>query len=149
MTDDAVVEQRLDRAELLIARHLGIDAVQLPKPDLLHTELLAALERFLAQPLRPPIHLPNAGAKPLEPGLGGDQHAAIRMKRLADQLLRHVRPVGVRGIDEVDAKLRQTLQRADGLGLVFRLAPNAFSGDAHGAKAEAMDLVLAADLERP
>jgi hypothetical protein len=71
------------------------------------------------------------------------------MKRLPDQLLRHVRPVGVRGIDEVDAKLRQTLQRADGLGLFFRLAPNAFSGDAHGAKAEAMDLVLAADLERP
>ena len=41
MTDDAVIEQRLDRAELLIARHLGIDAVQLPKPDLLHPELLA------------------------------------------------------------------------------------------------------------
>src|SRR5262245_56198155 len=68
-------EQRLDRAELFIARHLGVDAVQLPKADLLHPELFAALERFL-------------------------QHAAIRMERFADELFGHVGPVGICGIDE-------------------------------------------------
>src|SRR6476660_10028924 len=131
MTDDAVIEQRLDRAELLIARHLGVDAVQLPKPNLLHPELLAALERLLAQPLRPPIHLPYAGARALEPSLGGDQNAAIRLERLADELLGHVGPVRIGGIDEVDAEIGQALQRA------------------HGPGTEAMDLDLAADLERP
>jgi hypothetical protein len=149
MTDDAVIEQRLDRAELLVARHLGVDAVQLPKTDPLHPELLAALERFLAQPFRPPVRRPNAWARTRQPGLGGDQHAAIRMERLADELLRQVRPVGIGSVDEVDAELRQALQRAYGLRLVFRRTPNAFSGDAHGAEAEAMDFDLAADLERP
>ena len=71
------------------------------------------------------------------------------MERFADELFGHVGPVGICGIDEVDAKLGQTLQRADGLGLVFRRTPNAFSGDAHGTEPEAMDLDLAADLERP
>src|ERR1700677_2199376 len=35
MADDALVEQRLDRAELLVPRHAWIDAVQLPEIDLL------------------------------------------------------------------------------------------------------------------
>src|SRR6478735_11375236 len=97
---------------------------------------------------RPSIsHTLGPGA--LEPSLGGDQNAAIRMERLADELLGHVGPVRIGGIDEVDAERRQALQRADGLGLVFRRTPNAFSGDAHGAETKAMDLDLAADLERP
>ena len=71
------------------------------------------------------------------------------MERLADELLRHVRPVGIGSVDEVDAELRQALQRAYDLKLVFRRTPNAFPGDAHGAEAEAMDFDLAADLNDP
>ena len=39
-------------------------------------------------------------------------------------------------------------KRAERLGAIRRLAPDARAGDAHGAEAEAIDLDLAADLER-
>ena len=64
-----------------------------------------------------------------------------------DQQLRHVRPVGIRRIDEVDAKLGQSLQRAERFLAVGRRASNAGAGDAHGAEAETIDLDVAADLE--
>ena len=51
--------------------------------------------------------------------LGGNDDAATGMKRFADQLLRHVRPVGIGGVDEIDAKLGQPFQRAEG----FRPVP--------------------------
>ena len=38
------------------------------------------------------------------------------MQRLADQLLGDIGAVGIGGVDEVDAELRQALQRADRLG---------------------------------
>jgi len=104
MTDDLIVEQRPDRAELLVARHLWIDAVQLPKSDLVDAELLAALGCFFAQIVRPPVRLPHTRARALQPSLGGDEHAAIRMKRLADKLFGHVGAIGIRRVDEIDAE---------------------------------------------
>jgi hypothetical protein len=71
------------------------------------------------------------------------------MKRLADELLGHVEAIGIRRVDEIDAERRQALQRADGLGPVGGLTPDAGASDSHGAEAEAMDLDLATDLERP
>ena len=147
MADDAVIEQRSDGGELLRARHLGVDAVQLPEPDLLDAQLLAALDRLLAQILRAPVHLPFAGSGTPETGLGGDQHAFIGMQRLVDQQLRHVGPVGVGRVDKVDAEIGQALERAQRFRAVGRRAPNARAGDAHGAEAEAIDLDIAADLE--
>jgi hypothetical protein len=47
VTDDPFIQQRLDRSELLVARHFRVDAVQLPEPDLLQPELFAAFDRLL------------------------------------------------------------------------------------------------------
>ena len=69
------------------------------------------------------------------------------MKRFADQLLRHVRPIGIGGVDAIDAKLGQPFQRAEGFRPVLGLASNALAGDAHGAEAETIDLNLAAGPE--
>jgi hypothetical protein len=132
---------------LLCARHLGVDAVKLPEPDLLDAQLLAALDRLLAQILRPPVHLPLAGSATPETGLGGDQHAGVGMQRLVDQQFRHVGSVGVGRVDKVDAEIGQALERAQHFRAVGRRAPNALAGDAHGAEAQAIDLDVAADLE--
>ena len=75
-------------------------------------------------------------------GLGGDEHSGIGMQRLPDQHFGDVRPVGIGGIDEVNADFRQPPQRAYRVRPIDRLAPNAGSGNAHGAKAEAIILVL-------
>src|SRR6476469_5125673 len=83
----------------------------------------------------------------LRPCLGRDQHAAIRMKRFLDQLLGDIRPIGIGGIDKIDAELGQTPQGAKRLSAVGRRTPNARAGDAHGAEAEAMNQDVAADLE--
>ena len=56
--DDAVIEHRSDRGELLLARDLRINAMQLPEPDLLDAELLAAPDRLLAEIARVSIGLP-------------------------------------------------------------------------------------------
>ena len=49
VTDDASSISDLDGVELLVARHLRVDAVQLPQPDLLDAELVTALARFGAR----------------------------------------------------------------------------------------------------
>src|SRR4029077_11586974 len=64
-----------------------------------------------------------------------------------DEQLRHVGPIGVGGIDKVDAEIGEPLQRAERFLAVRWRAPNAFASDAHGAKAEAIDLDITADLE--
>jgi hypothetical protein len=65
MADDALVEQGLDRAELLAARHAGVDAVQLPQVDPLDAELVQALARLGDQVVQPALRRPmiRAGAK--------------------------------------------------------------------------------------
>jgi hypothetical protein len=143
-----VIEQRLDLGELLVPRNLRIDAMQLPQPDLLDPKLLAALDRLLAQMIRAPIHLPDARARPPEPSLRGDEDAAIRIECFADELLRDIRPIGICGVDEIDAELRDALQRPQRFRSIFGRTPDAAAGDAHRAEAEAMDLGIAADLER-
>lgn len=148
MLDDPIIEQRLHRGELLVARHLRVDAVQLPQPDPLDPELLAALDRLLAQIIRAPVHLPDARARPPEPSLGGNQDAVIRVERFADEPLGDVRPIGIRGVDEIDAELGHALQRPKRFRSIFRRTPDARTRDAHRAEAEAMDFGIAVDLER-
>ena len=70
------------------------------------------------------------------------------MQDLADQVLADERAVAVGGVDQVDAELWQLCQGlACRLG-IGRVTPDALAGDAHGAEAEAIDLEVAADLER-
>jgi hypothetical protein len=64
-----------------------------------------------------------------------------------DKLLGDIRPVGVRGVDEIDAKLRQAFECPDRLGPVKGRTPDAGAGDAHRPEAEAVDLDVATNLE--
>ena len=101
----------------------------------------------LAQVLRAAdgLPLPRAGAG--EAGLGRDGHRVVGVQRLADEVLGDERPVGVGGVDEVDAELGQRPQDRERGVVVGRRAPDALAGDAHRAEAEAGDLEVAADLE--
>ena len=81
--------------------------MQLPESDLLKTQPFPAFHRLLAQIFRTSIPLPCIGTRSSQPGLGRNEHAVIRVKRLADELLRDIRPIGVRGVEEIDTELGQ------------------------------------------
>ncbi len=147
--DHAVVEQQLDRVELLVARHLGIDAVQLPQRDLLHAQPLAAGVCLAHQMAGVAVGHPDVGRRALEAALGGDGHAVVRVQRLLDQLLRYFGAIGIGRVDEVDAQLGQTAQRGERAVAVGRRAEDARARDAHRAVAQAVDLEFAADAEGP
>src|SRR6185437_2637406 len=91
----------------------------------------------------PPIR-PRAG----EARFRGDENIPIRMQRFMNEPLGDIRSVRIRRIDEVDAELRQTLQRADRFLPILRLAPDAGPGETHRAKAEPVNADVAADIER-
>ena len=61
-----------------------------------------------------------------------DDDAVIRVQGLADQFLGHIRPVGVGGVDEVDAEFDGAAQNANAFVAVIGRTPNTFSGQAHG-----------------
>lgn len=67
------------------------------------------------------------------------------MQRVAQRILADVGTVGLRGVDEVDADVAQTRERAQRLGAVLGRAPDTGTGDAHGAEAQARDGQVAAD----
>ena len=83
--------------------------------------LIACLRKIV----RTPIRLPDARARPPEPSLGRDEHAVIRVERFADELLRDIGPIGIRGVDEIDAELGHALQRPDRLRSVGGRTPDA------------------------
>src|SRR5688572_7727122 len=147
MADDPIVEQRPHGSELRLARHLRVDAMQLPEPDLLHAELLAASDGLAAEIVRIAMHLPRNGTGAPEAGLGRDQEALIGIKGLADQFFGDVGTVGIGGIDEIDAELRHAPQGSERSFAVGGKAPNSWPSHAHGAEAEPADLELS-DFER-
>src|SRR5260370_42492347 len=53
IANDPEIEQRLDRAELFIARHFRIDAMKLPKPDRFDAKTTAGLVGLLNEIFRP------------------------------------------------------------------------------------------------
>ncbi len=93
----------------------------------------------------PPLAWPGAN----QAALGGDQQAPrVGVQRFGDQPLADHRPVGIGGIDEVDAEFDHATQHRTRLPLVLRFAPDAFAGDAHRAEAHARHLQVSADPER-
>ena len=89
-----------------------------------------------------------SGPGAVEAALGRDHEVVgIGVQRLGDQLLADLGPVGVGGVDQVDAELDDPAQHALGPVAVGRLAPDPVAGDPHRAEAEAVDLEVAADLE--
>ncbi len=105
---------------------------------------------FLTQVWREAQHRPLIRPGAQQPGLGGDdQVVGVGVQRLADQLLGHVRPVRVGGVDEVDAHFDGAAQYADAFVVVGGRAPDALAGEAHCAESQAVDGQVAADDEGP
>ena len=80
--------------------------MQLPESDLLQPKPLAAFDRLIAQIASGARPSSMTGIRPRQPGFSRDENAVIRVQRFVDKLLRDFRTVGVRGVDEIDSKLR-------------------------------------------
>ncbi len=79
----------------------------------------------------------RAGTVPAS--LGGNYQASrVRKQRFGNQFLAYVWPVGVRGIDEIDIKLRSSAKNRQSCFAIFRRPPNAFASKAHRPEAETM-----------
>ncbi len=148
MSDLAGVLQRLNGAERLLERHQLVDAVQLPQVDLLDAEPAQAHLDALPQVLRSRELLPDTGAASGEPALGPDDHAVVRVQRLAEKVLGDVGAVAVGRVDEVDTELDRSTQDGEGGVMALRRSPDALARDAHGAESEAVHLQVAAEGER-
>src|SRR5687768_11417761 len=99
--------------------------MELPEPDALNPQPPPARMRLLDEVLRPAQRRPLIRTRSRKARLGRHHEAPIRMQRLADELLRHVRPVRIRRVDEVDADLRETPKGTQRLGAIRRIAPDA------------------------
>ena len=73
MTDDALVQQLADGAELFVARHVWVDAVKLPEIDLVDAEPLETALGLRNQICRVPVGDPLVRTRTGETSLGGDQ----------------------------------------------------------------------------
>src|SRR5690242_20363065 len=98
MANDPILLKRLDRSELIGARHFRIDAVQLPESDLLQPEPFAAFDCLLTQIFGATIAFPLTRTGSPQTRLGSDKNTVIRMKCLADELLGDMGPIGIRGV---------------------------------------------------
>ena len=145
MTDEAFVLHLLDDAELLVFGDQGIDAVQLPQVDALDAKSAYRHLHALAQVLRPPDRPPRIRSLTSEPTLRRDDHTAVGIARVArvqcltQEVLADEGAVGVGGVDEVDAEIDCLTDHPDGDVVIRGIAPDAGSGDAHGAEAESVD----------
>ena len=105
--DLALVLQVLEHADLVLERHLLVDAVQLEQVDALEAEATQAHLGLLAQVLGPADRQPDVRPVPHQAGLRRDQDVVgVRVQRLADDLLADVRAVGVGGVDELRRRAR-------------------------------------------
>jgi hypothetical protein len=150
VADLARVLQLDQRADGVLDRHRGVGPVELVERDLVELEPPQAALARLPQVVRMPVDRPLTGPGALQPALGGDHEVVrVRVERLADQLLADVRPVGVGGVDEVDAQLDRAAQHRLRLVPVGRRTPDPVPGDPHGPKPEAVDRQVPADVDRP
>ena len=147
MADLAFLLQRDEFPDLILGGKLVVDAVQLEQVDGVHAEPAQAHLAFLAQVCRVAENRPHIRAGPQQSRLRRDDDAVVRMQCLADQLLGDVGPVGVGGVDEVDAELDGAAQHANAFVAVVGRTPNAIAGQAHGAESQTVDCHVAADCE--
>ena len=146
--DLPLVLHGLQLADLVGQWYLPVDAMQLQQVDAIDAEAAQAHLDLLAQVRRASDHMPLARAGTHEAGLRRDEHLLrVRVQRLAQDLLAHVRTVRISGVDEVDAELDRAPHDANALVAVGRLAPDARAGQLHRAEAEAVH-GLAGDGER-
>jgi hypothetical protein len=146
--DLALVLQLGERADRLGQRHLPVRPVELVQRDLLEPEPPQAALARLPQVFRAPVGVPAARAGPDQAALGRDHQVVwVRVQRLGDQLFAHRWPVGVGGVDEVDAEFHHAPQRRDGPVPAGRFAPDPAPSDPHRTEPEAVDGQVAADVD--
>ena len=149
VADLALLPQARELAEGILERHLGIDVMELVQVDARELQSLEAPLASLAQVLGPSVRDPLRRARTQQTAFGRDDEAArVRREALRDQPLADLGPVGIGGIDEVDAELERATQHAARLGRILRLTPDAGTCDPHGAKSHAIHHEITADLER-
>src|SRR5579875_2174012 len=94
------------------------------------------------------VAVPDAGARTQQSAFGGDdQPLRVRVERLSDQLFAHVWPIGVGGIDKINAQFDGTAQYRDALLLILWWPPDTWPRKAHGTETEAIDREVAANGE--
>jgi hypothetical protein len=65
------------------------------------------------------------------------------MERLGDQLLAHLGPIRVGGVDQIDSELDGASQHRDRLIVILRWPPDARPSDAHRAEAQPANAAVA------
>src|SRR4026209_2875322 len=127
MADDPILLKRLDHSKLFITWHFRIDAVQLPESDLLQPEPFAAFDCLLTQIFGATIAFPLTRTGSPQSRLGSDKNTVIGMECLADELLGDMGPIGSRGVDEIESKLRNSLKGSDRFRSICRRTPDAWT----------------------
>ena len=144
LADLALGLKILESPHGFLVRHVRIRSMQLVELDRVQSQPAERPLTRLPQVVGIAIGIPLIRTGPHVPALGGDQEVlGIGMQGLGNQLLAHVRAVGVGGVDQVDAQLHRTAENGDRLIVVCRGSPDAFAGDPHRAEPEAADRVLA------
>ena len=136
--------KRLQDAELLVLGYGGIDTVQLIQIDALEFEPTKTAFEFRPKMLRAAVGSPLARAGTFEAALGpDDEFRRVRRQGLGNQRFADVGAGPVGRVDEGDAQIHGAAQDAKRFGPILGRSPYARSGDAHRAKAEAMDSEVA------
>ena len=140
VADLALVLHLLQHAELVLRRHLGVDAVELVKRDRLHVQSPQAHLDALPEVVRTAERGPPAGTGAEEAAFRRhDEVVGIRVERLGDEVLGDERAVRVGRVDEVDAEFDGTAEDAECVVVIVGRAPDAVAGNAHGAEAHAVN----------
>ncbi len=135
--DLALLTQRAQQPELLVRGNLGVDPVQLEEVDLIHPETGQAPFALLTEVLGTPVGRPLVRAGTGETGLGRDlQRGRVGVKGVMDELLRHIRSVRVRRVDQVHAQLDGAPQDAEREIAIPRGPPHAAPWKLHRPKTE-------------
>lgn len=111
--------------------------MQLEEIDLVHAEAseaaLALRTEVLGTPVGRPLVRPGTG----QAGLGRDlQRGRVRVERVVNELLRHIRSVRVRRVDQIHAQLDGAPQDAEGEIAIPRWPPHAAPGKLHRTETE-------------
>jgi hypothetical protein len=139
--DLALALEGLQRAELVLDRHLRVYAVQVTEIQPLTAQ--SAQARLDAGPeiARVAVRSPDVGRGADHADLRGDEHViGVRIQGMPDEGFSRVRTIGVGGVDVRDAVgVDRLAQHGDRGGEVFGVAPGAGAGQTHGAESEPGD----------
>jgi hypothetical protein len=67
-------------------------------------------------------------------GFGGDTHMPERMQRLANQVLGHIRTIGISGVNEVNAQFDSPPKHGNSTIVICRWTPDSRACDLHGTE---------------